>query len=46
MDRRVRKLTIAPIATAHNDLFGGYVSFANSKQKQLVGVDLVALRLV
>jgi hypothetical protein len=39
---RIRKRTIEPIAAAQNDLFVGYVGFAISKRKQLVGADLVA----
>ncbi len=39
----IRKRTFEPIAAAQNDLFVGYVSFAISKRKQLVGADLVAL---
>jgi hypothetical protein len=39
---RIRKRTIEPTAASHNDLFVGYVGFAISKRKQLVGADLVA----
>jgi hypothetical protein len=39
---RIRKRTIEPTAAAHNDLFVGYVGFAISKRKQLVGADFVA----
>ncbi len=39
---QIRKRTFEPIAAAQNDLFVGYVSFAISRRKQLVGADLVA----
>jgi hypothetical protein len=39
----IRKLTFAPIAAAHKDLFVGYVGFAIWKRKQFVGADFVAL---
>ncbi len=39
---QIRKRTIEPIAAAHNDLLVGYVGFAISKRKQLVGADFVA----
>jgi hypothetical protein len=38
----IRKRTIEPIAAGHNDLFVGYVGFAISKRKQLVGANFVA----
>jgi hypothetical protein len=38
----IRKETFERIAAAQNDLFVGYVGFAISKRKQLVGADLVA----
>jgi hypothetical protein len=38
----ISKRTIEPIAAAHDDLFVGYVGFAISKRKQLVGADFVA----
>ena len=39
---QIRKRTIEPIAAVHSDLFVGYVGFAISKRKQLVGADFVA----
>jgi hypothetical protein len=38
----IRKRTIELVAAAPNDLFVGYVSFAISKRKQLVGAVFVA----
>jgi hypothetical protein len=38
----IRKRTIEPTAATHNNLFIGYVGFAISKRKQLVGADFVA----
>jgi len=39
---QIRNPTLDPIAAAHNDLFMGYVSFAISKLKQLVGANFAA----
>ncbi len=39
---RFGKRSFEPIAAAQNDLFVGYVGFAISKRKQLVGAEFVA----
>ncbi len=39
----IRKRTFEQIAAAQNDLLLGYVGFAISKRKKLVGSDFVAL---
>ncbi len=39
----IRKRSFEPASAAHNDLFVGYVGFAISKRKQLVGADFVDL---
>ncbi len=39
---RIRKRTIEPTASAHNDLLGGNVGFGISKRKKLAGSDFVA----
>jgi len=38
----IRKRTIEPIDAAPNELFVGYVGFAISERKQLVGADFDA----
>jgi hypothetical protein len=39
----ISKQTFELIASVHNDLLVGYVRFAISKRKQLVGSNLVAI---